>query len=246
MKTTKQTVLITGGGSGIGLAIAKLFSENDNKVIITGRNKEKLQTAAASLKNVHTVVCDSTRESDVDELVKIIKQNFSDLSILVNNAGVAYAYSIADTGETFRRAEDEMRTNYLAVTRLTDKFLPLLKLNHKAAVVNTSSIVALVPSAKVPTYSASKAALHAYTQLLRFTLSKNSAIKVFELMPPLVNTEFSKEIGGENGMDPLEVAQELLYSIEHDIYEIQIGATANLFKLLHTSPLDAFIAVNGK
>jgi uncharacterized oxidoreductase len=245
MNISNKTVLITGGGSGIGFQTAKLLSEKGNKVIITGRDKARLQKAAAQLKNVIAIPTDITVEADVKSLVKEIADKFSDLSVLINNAGQAFAYPLsAADANAFDKAGKEMSTNYLSLVRLTEYLLPVLKQQKEAAIVNVSSIVVFAPASAISTYSASKAAVHSYTQSLRHVLAKDTNIKVFELMPPLVNTDFSQDIGGENGIPPLEVAEGLVDAIEKDTYEIHIGATGQIYELFLSSPQNAFNALN--
>ncbi len=246
MKTTKNTILITGGSAGIGLEIAKLFSKNDNHVIITGRDEDRLRKAAAQLENVTAIACDISNEQEMDDLVNRVKTEFPNLNVLVNNAGRAVKYDILEEGvDAYAIAKDEMQTNYFAVIRLIEKLLPQLNIQQEAAIVNVSSIVAFVPGSLV-TYSASKAALHSYTQALRLHLEGVSAIKVFELMPPLVNTELSKEIGGANGIHPSVVAESLMNAMNMDGYEIHVGQTADLYKLFLSSPADALRMLNGQ
>lgn len=243
MKTNKNTILITGGGSGIGLEIAKLFSK-DNHVIITGRSEERLLKAAASLENISVIPFDITNAEDVDRLAEKISKDFPDLNVLINNAGNASAYDIlVPNVNAYEKAYDEMNTNFLSVVRLTEKLLPQLLKQESSAIVNVSSIVAFVPSRAIATYSSSKAALHSYTESLRLALS-DTQIKVFDLMPPLVNTEFSKEIGGENGIPPQEVAQQLFQAFKSDTYEIHVGNTAEIYKLYFSSREDALTAMN--
>jgi uncharacterized oxidoreductase len=245
MNTTNNTVLITGGGSGIGFEIAKLFSEKGNQVIITGRNEKRLQKAASKLKNVNIIVSDVINGQDVNLLVATIEKDYPALNIVVNNAGKAIVYNLAE--ENINGADksmEEMTTNYFAVIRLTEKLLPLLKKQPVSAIVNVSSIGAFVPSHVLPTYSASKAALHSYTQALRVTLDKSTSVKVFELMPPLVDTEFSTEIGGSNGIQPSVVAADLLKAMETETYQIHVGATANLYQLFRSSPGEALKIMN--
>jgi uncharacterized oxidoreductase len=244
MNISNKTVLITGGGSGIGFATAKLLSEKGNKVIIAGRNSAKLQKAAAQLKNVTAITCDITGEADVRNLVQQVQDKFSDLSILINNAGSAYKYDLGTPANAFDKAGEEASTNYLALIRLTEYLLPVLRKQKEAAIVNVSSIVVFAPLSVLPTYSAAKAAVHSYTQSLRHVLAKDTKIKVFELMPPLVNTDFSQEIGGANGIPPMEVAEGLVDGIEKDEYEIQVGATAQIYQLFLSSPKNAFNALN--
>ena len=243
MKTTNNTVLITGGSAGIGLEIAKLLSENGNKVIITGRNEARLQQAASKLKNVSTIVSDVSNAQDVENLVSQIKSEFPDLNMVINNAGRALVYDItAENANAFEKAEDEMLTNYLSIIRLNEKLLPILKTNDQPTIVNVSSVVAFVPGF-LATYSASKAALHSYTIYLRLAL-KDANVNVFELMPPLVNTEFSAPIGGENGVPASFVAEQLLAGLAQDNYEIRVGQTEDIYKLYLSSPENALLAMN--
>jgi len=244
MNITGKIVLITGGGSGIGFEIAKLLDGKGNKVIITGRTEAKLQKAASQLKNVSYIATDITSDKDLDTLVNYIKTDFGGLDILINNAGQAYVYKIGEADNGAQKAAHEMLTNYTSVISLTEKLLPVLKESKEAAIVNVTSIVAFVPGINLPTYAASKAALHSYTRALRYTLALTTGIKVFELMPPLVNTEFSAEIGGANGIPPLEVAQGLIDGFEKDEYELHIGGTAGLYQLYLSSPEEALKALN--
>ena len=246
MKTTQQTVLITGGSAGIGFEMAKLFSRNGNKVIITGRDAGRLEKASSQLENTIGILSDVSNESDVDALVRRIKREFPDLSILINNAGRAFAYRLSENADAYKKASEEMLTNYLAVVNLTEKLLPVLNNQREAAIVNVSSIVAFVPGAYTPTYSASKAALHSYTQALRVTLEQAGNIKVFELMPPLVNTDFSREIGGARGIPPSDVAEDLKLALLEDRYEIHVGMTGQLYKMYLSSPGEALAAMNMK
>jgi uncharacterized oxidoreductase len=243
MKTINNTVLITGGSAGIGFEIARILSERGNKVIITGRNSERLEGALSKLSQASGFVCDVTDEAQVNALVEKINTDFPNLNILINNAGQAYVNTLWN-GDAFSKAGDEMLTNYLAVIRLNEKLLPVLRVHNEAAIVNVSSIVALVPNNVTATYGASKAALHSYTQSLRIVLSRSSNVKVFELMPPLVNTDFSQEIGGINGIPPETVAEGLVSGLANDVYEIHVGRTANIFELSHSSPSDALLAMN--
>ncbi|MDB4902355.1 MAG: putative oxidoreductase [Mucilaginibacter sp.] len=244
MNITNKTILITGGGSGIGFEIAKLLSQKNNKVIITGRSEARLQKAVAQLNNVNYVACDINSEKDINGLVKKINEEYGSIDILINNAGQASVYKLDAEANAYDKAADEIQTNYLSVIRLTEKLLPLLSNQKEAAIVNVTSIVAFVPGINLPTYAASKAALHSYTQALRYTLAKTTNIKVFELMPPLVNTEFSAEIGGVNGIPPELVAEGLIEGFEEDEYELHIGGTADLYKLFLSSPQEALNALN--
>lgn len=243
MKTTQNTVLITGGGSGIGFEMAKAFAALGNLVIITGRDKNRLESAASKIDGVATIQCDVTKPADVENLVKKLLNEFPSLNIVINNAGLVYVHELTGEEKIFSQASEEILTNYLSTIRLNEELMSILKSQKESAIVNVSSIVAFVPSQRMATYSASKAALHSYSQALRLSLS-NTAVKVFELMPPLVNTAFSKEIGGERGIAPAIVAEELIKAFEKNSYEIHVGQTASLFELYRTSPLEALRIMN--
>jgi len=246
MNTTNNTVLISGGSAGIGLEIAKLFSAKGNKVIITGRTKERLDKALQLLPNAIGIQSDVSNQSDTNDLVEKIKAAYPDVNILINNAGAASVYNLAtENVNAAAKAEEEVFTNYLSIIRLNEKLLPLLKQQKEAAIVNVSSVVAYVPGS-LATYSASKAALHSYTQSLRIALEKiYSSVKVFELMPPLVNTEFSAPIGGSAGIEPSVVAEQFLNGLEKDEYEIRVGQTEDIYRLFLSNPAEALKVMNG-
>ncbi|HJT73143.1 MAG TPA: SDR family NAD(P)-dependent oxidoreductase, partial [Chitinophaga sp.] len=222
---------------------AKQLTEKGNHVIITGRNAERLQKAAAQLKNTTAIVSDVSKEEDIRSLVATLNKDFPSLNIVINNAGAASVYKLTAGAGAFEKAAEEMHTNYLSVIRLNEHLLPLLEKQQEAAIINVSSVVSFVPNHVLPGYSASKAALHSYTQALRFTLA-GTPVKVFELMPPLVNTEFSQAIGGSKGIPPSAVADELVSALEKDHYEIHVANTAALYQLFLSSPAEALKVLN--
>ena len=164
MKTTNNTVLIIGGSAGIGLEIAKVLANNNNQVIITGRNEERLQRAVATLPNTTAIVSYLSDATDTEALVARIKKDFPQLNILINNVAAANIYPLLEDHEdSFEKITHEIHTNYLSVIRLNSLLLPVLRQQDEAAIVNVTSVVAYVPGG-LATYSASKAALHSYTQ----------------------------------------------------------------------------------
>lgn len=221
MKTNGNTILITGGSAGIGFELAKQFSQLGNKVLITGRNEEKLKQAADQLENVVPIAGDVTSAASTDQLVAKIKEQHPELNMVINNAGYADVYQLDVNADAGSKAGREMETNYLSIVSLTEKLLPTLLQNENASVVNVTSIVAYYPQKMLPTYTASKSALKAYTDVLRQTFEDR--LNVFELIPPLVNTDFSKEIGGENGIPPKEVADELVLALEKNQWLVPVG-----------------------
>ena len=245
MNITNKTILVTGGGSGIGFEIAKQLIAKNNRVIITGRSESRLQQAAEKLTGVSYIACDITSRSDSAKLKNYLHETFGGLDVLINNAGSAHVYTLGTDATTTVRAEEEFSTNFFAAIRLIDELLPVLKESTEGVIVNVTSVLALVPSGSIPTYSASKAALHSYTESLRHALSKNTAVKVFELMPPLVDTDFSSAIGGANGIPPKEVADSLLAAFDSNTYEVHTGNTAGIYQMSRTATYaDAFNLLN--
>jgi len=245
MNTTNNTILITGGSAGIGFEFAKAFSAN-NKIIITGRNEARLKAALDKLPNASGILGDVANEKDVANLVAVLNKDHKDLNIVINNAGKsAPVYHLATETDAFTKASEEMLTNYLSVIRLNERLLPLLKKQKEAAIVNVSSIVAIAPGGRLPSYSASKAALHSYTITLRQHLA-NTSVKVFEIYPPLVATEFSAEIGGlVNGIAPSVVANDLVKGLEENNFDIRVGQTADVYQLYLSNPAQAIAALSG-
>lgn len=243
MKNSQNTVLITGGSAGIGFEIAKQLSAKNNHVIIIGRNQERLDKAAAQLQNVTAIKADISNADDVEALTKKIKKDFPQLNVVINNAGAASINDLLTTPNVFENAQNEMFTNYISVIRLNEKLLPVLQQQSEAAIVNVSSIVAFLPGKQTATYSATKAALHSYTISLRAALEETN-IKVFELMPPLVDTEFSAEIGGHNGIPASQVADEFVAGFETNNYEIRVGGTEPFYHLFLSNPAEALKALH--
>ncbi|MCQ6958594.1 SDR family oxidoreductase [Mucilaginibacter aquariorum] len=244
MNITNKTILVTGGGSGIGYATAKLLSEKGNKVIISGRNEEKLQKAANEL-GINYIVGDVTDANAVKNLVGKLEADYSDLSILVNNAGVGFVYKLGEGANAVDKARQEFETNYFAPVRLIEALLPLLKKQPEAAIVNLTSNVAFHPLVVLPTYSDAKTALHSHSVALRLTLSSETNIKVFEVMPSLINTDATKDMGGEQHGLPPEVAAEDIYNgVAEDRYEIFVGEAGQQYADYFADPKAAVAKFN--
>jgi uncharacterized oxidoreductase len=243
MNINNKTALVTGAGSGIGYEIAKLLKEQGNTVIIAGRNAAKIKKAGEAL-GVTAIVCDVTKEADIEALVEKINTEFPELSVLVNNAGVANLYKLGESADAYRKAKQEFEVNYFGPVLLTEKLLPVLKRQHEGAVINITSNVSFHPLVVLPTYSDTKAALHSHTVALRHTLAKDTNIKVYEVMPSLVNTEATKDMGGEKGMHPRVVAETTLSGIQNNQYEIYVGDTGAQRAAYFADPTAAIEAFN--
>lgn len=230
MKTTGNTVFISGGSAGIGLAIAKKLSAAGNKIIINGRNEERLQNVLLQLDNTVAIQGDLSIEADRIRIAKELKGNYPEVNIIINNAGAAFSYLLNETLNAHEKAAIEMNTNYLSVIHFTELLLPHLIQKEEAAVVNVSSIAVFGSHKLLPTYGATKAALHSYTVALRDTYEVEKNLQIYEIYPPLVNTEFSAEIGGANGIPPEEVADELFLALEKNQFDVPVGDSKQFFK----------------
>ena len=234
MKTSGNTVFISGGSAGIGLAIAKKLSAAGNRIIINGRSEERLQSALKELDNAVAIQGDLSVKADRVRIAADLKTNYPELNIIINNAGSAFMNDLSDVNNnSAEKAAQEINTNYISVIDFTTLTLPLLLAQEEAAIVNVSSIVVFRSNKYLPTYAASKAALHSYTQGLRDALATNDRLNVYELYPPLVNTEFSAEIGGANGIPPSEVADELFAALEKNQFEVPVGDTKKIHALVN-------------
>jgi uncharacterized oxidoreductase len=243
MKLSKNVILITGGGSGIGYETAKLFASAGNQVIIAGPESAKLHLAAAALPNVVAIPADVTKETEVDALAQRIKEDFGKLDVLINNAGVAFKYDLLNDGKVNEHAQQEMAVNYFGPIRLTAKLLPMLKAQPESAIVNITSILAISPLSVWSTYSASKAALQSYTKILRLLLS-GSSVSVIEVLPPLTDTNFAKDIPGGK-IPPREVAKAIIEAVGAGTPEVRIGFTDTYYNMYLQSPQGAFNAMHG-
>lgn len=247
MNISKNTVFITGGGSGIGLELARIFVKNGNAVIICGRNKQKLENAQHSIPALKIIECDVSNAEDVERMLEQHGKELQVVNILVNNAGIMNVYDIQSAETTLERMELEVSTNFLAPLRLIKHFLPILQSKPEAAIVNVTSGVAYVPMAAAPIYSATKAALHSLSLSLRNQLCSTS-VKVFEVLPPLVDTEMPTALQG-NGksmkkVSPESVAETILKGLATNELEMRIGDNNLLYWANRIVPLIAASQLN--
>lgn len=204
MKNSKQIVLITGGSSGIGFALAKKFSANDHTVIITGRNLSKLENVQKKFPNIHVFQSDVTDDVEVRNLADDIKNKFGGIDILINNAGIMNLVDTGNEQNDLQKQMQEIEINYNSPIRLLHYFLPQLKNSKNAVLVNVSSGLAYIPFAQSPVYSGTKSALHFWTQAIRPQL-KPYGIKVIELLPPVVDTPLAHgaDIAEDDNLKPM-------------------------------------------
>ncbi len=187
MNLTGNTILITGGGSGIGRGLAEEFHKLGNQVIIAGRRKQALDETTAANPGMKSLVLDIEDPAAVRAFAARAVAEFPALNVLINNAGIMRAENLLEQQADLADAEAIVSTNLLGPIRLTAALLPHLQTQTRAALINVSSGLAFVPLALTPTYCATKAAIHSYTQSLRHQL-RGAAVEVIELIPPYVAT----------------------------------------------------------
>jgi uncharacterized oxidoreductase len=189
MRTNGNTILITGGGSGIGRALAEAFHSEGNQVIIAGRRKKLLDATIAANPGMKAALLDIENGEALRGFAEKLKQDYPALNVVIHNAGIMRPESVQDG--TVADAEAIVATNLLGPIRLTAALLPFLVKQPNAAIITVSSGLAFVPLAMTPTYCATKAALHSYTQSLRYQL-RDTSLQVLELIPPYVQTELMR------------------------------------------------------
>lgn len=231
MKMDGNTVLITGGASGIGLELTKAFVKLGNTVIVTGRDQAKLDRAKQELPAIHVIQSDVSRVADIEALYDRVTKEFPNLNILINNAGVARTLNLHKEG-SLEDLTEEIDINLKGPVRLAWKFLPHLKTLPSAAIVNVSSGLAFVPLPIMPIYCATKAALHSFSLSLRVQL-KNTNVKVFEIAPPTTQTDLIAGMDAEDmkGIDVMQVGEMVrvcLKGLENDKFEIRPGQANQL------------------
>jgi uncharacterized oxidoreductase len=198
MKTKDNTILITGGGSGIGRGLAEAFHRLGNQVIIAGRGQKTLDETTGANPGMKSVTLDVSDPKSIQSFAAQLTKDNPSLNVLINNAGIMQPENLLEAPKYLSDAEAIITTNLLGPIRLTAALLPSLRKLSRATIMNVSSGLAFVPLAMTPTYCATKAAIHSYTQSLRYQL-KATNIEVIELIPPYVQTTL---MGDRQANDP--------------------------------------------
>ena len=250
MDVSGNTVLITGGATGIGFALAEEFVNVGSVVIVCGRRRSKLRLAKHRLRALHIRQCDVSVESERRSLLRWITTRFPNLNMLINNAGIQRQMDFTSPTVAKLRSskDDEVTVNLAAPIRLCVLFTPILLKRKNAAIVNISSGLAFVPMAMMPVYCATKAAIHSFTISLRHQLRKTS-VRVFEAAPPTTDTELDRSFAGEHeqayrGISPQEVAARIMEGMKADKEEILVGEAEGLFQAALRDPEAIFWQLN--
>lgn len=202
MKVSGNTILITGGGSGIGRGLAEAFHALGNTVLIAGRRKQALEMTTKANPGMGALTLDIEDAASIEEFAKQVAAEYPKLNVLINNAGIMKLEDLRTAAGT-EIAEQTIAINLLGPIRLTTALLPLLRQQPYSTIMTVSSGLAFVPLAPAPTYCATKAAVHSYTQSLRYQL-KDTTTEVVELIPPYVATDLMGSSAGDPRAMPLD------------------------------------------
>jgi uncharacterized oxidoreductase len=248
MKLTNQRVLITGGASGIGLALAQTFLAHNNTVVITGRDLSKLENVKKANPEFHIFQSDVTIDEDVRQLRDTIMREFMGLDVLINNAGVMNLINTGIEENDLPKQMQEIEINYNSPIRMLHYFLPLLKKSNSPVLVNVSSGLAYVPFAQAPVYSGTKSALHFWTRSIRLHL-KPLNIKVIELLPPVVDTPLAHgaDIAQDDNLKPMppeKLANNFWKGYSKGVEEITPGISKALQIMSRFAPKIIFNQLN--
>jgi uncharacterized oxidoreductase len=239
MKLEGRTILITGGTSGIGFEMAKQLIALRNTVLITGRDRQKLDDAKGALPGVHAFLSDASKPEDIQSLRQQVTAEFPACDTLINNAGIMRNLDM-NQPRSLTDVTRELDTNLSGPVQMAQEFLPHLKSRPNALIVNVSSGLAFVPFPLSPIYSAAKAGIHAFTRCLRVQL-KGTNVTVIELAPPGVETklfrdEFQAEMKGQKTMPVDVLVKKAIAGIEADKTEIRPGLSNILYVMSRAAP----------
>jgi uncharacterized oxidoreductase len=243
MKLSNNTILITGGSSGIGLELSRILLGQKNTVIICGRSKTKLQKTKEQLPEIITFQCDISESSQCKNLSDWIKNNFPDLNVLINNAAMVHKTDFTEVPDSINQATLETETNFLGPVRLTKHLLPTLKQNPNPAVINITTGLIFAPRKAYPFYTATKAALHTFTLVLRLQL-KNMGIKIIEAQFPAVDTPWHNGNPPKIAISPEKAVAEMMKGLKAGKEEIRIGGVKKLYALSRIAPKFAIKVLN--
>ncbi len=248
MKITGNTILITGGGSGIGRGLAEALAKAGNQVIVSGRRRKMLDEVVAANPAIRAVVLDVEDAAGIRAFAAQMQREFPKLNVLVNNAGIMRPENLQAQTDDLADAEAMLRTNVLGPMRLTAALLPLLRKQDRSAIINVSSGLAFVPLAMTPTYCATKAAIHSYTQSLRWQLRKTTT-QVIEIAPPYVQTHLmgTQQASDPRAMPPADFVGEVMQilKVQPDAVEVCVERVKGLRFAAEYGKYDAtFVGLN--
>ena len=232
MNLKDNTVLITGGSSGIGQGLAEAFHKLGNRVILGGRRQNALEQVTAANPGMDWVAIDTSSASSIEAAAAQVLAKYPDLNVVINNAGIQRVFDFATAIPTDEELSVEIDTNIKGVIRMTAAFLPHLKTRPSAALINVSSGLAFLPIARFPIYCATKAFVHSFTMSLRHQL-KGTSVRVIELAPPWVKTNLDAlHPASHEGMQAMPLAEftaAAIAELESDEDELKVAGAKFLY-----------------
>lgn len=241
---TGNTIVITGGSSGVGLELAEKLILQKNKVIICGRSVQKLSEAQNKFPQLITYTCNIADAESCNRFYYWIEENFPACNILINNAAIAHSTEFLNDEHAIDKATEEFQTNILAPIRLTKLFTPLLLKNKQSIIINISTGLVYAPKASYPFYNATKAALHSFTQTLRMQTAQSN-LKVIEVFLPVVDTPWHKgRPVPKSAISAAQAVKEMLAGISKGKTEIRVAKVALLYWVARLYPALAVKIIN--
>lgn len=234
MQLNNNTILVTGGTSGIGLSFVRALHEKKNKLIVCGSNLAKLDQVRSQIPDVISYQCDLSDSGSITQFSQKIKSSHPDLNVLINNAGIQNNYLFPDGNDHSIHIRSEIEVNLTAPILLTDQLLPLLLEKNSAAIINVTSGLALAPKKSASVYCATKAGLASFSDSLRYQL-EDSKVEVIEIVPALVDTAMTQG-RGSGKISPEALVKEALCGMEKGREKILINKTKFLFALNRVAP----------
>lgn len=244
MNLNNNTILITGGSSGLGLELSNQLLKRNNQVVICSRNMEKLNEAKRKYPKLEVIQCDITNPKSCDNLVQEITNKYPKLNVLVNNAAIANVHNFLKDETALEQLNVEVDTNFIAPIRLIKLLTPIINENHAPKIINITTGLIYAPRVLYPFYNATKAALHSFTQVLRMQ-TKLDPIEIIEVLFPAVKTPWHKGNPPKIAISTNKAINETLRKLEKGQVEIKIGKVKLLYVLSRIAPTFMLKKING-
>ncbi|CCH51855.1 short-chain dehydrogenase/reductase SDR [Fibrisoma limi BUZ 3] len=230
MKLHGQCIVLTGGTSGVGLALLKALHQRGNQLVVVGRNEARIAELQATFPDVTFLRANLASTTDVANLILTLQRDFGNCSVLINNAGVQFTYTVGDNAEGQSRIASEIQINLTAPIQLTDALLPTMRRQPAAAIINVTSGLGISPKRSAPVYSGTKAGLQVFSKAMRYQL-EGTRVQVVDVVLPLVDTPMTAG-RGRGKISPEQVARELIGGVERGRSVVNVGKV-KLFRVIH-------------
>jgi len=243
MNLTGNTVVITGGSSGIGFELARVLIQKKNQVIICGRSLEKLEQAKQAIPSLQIFQCDLSKAIDRVRFAEWVEKNHPQCNILINNAAIVHKTNFFSDSEILNKTELEMQTNFIAPVALSKLFYPIIKRNRNPKIIYITTGLVYAPRAIYPIYCATKAALHSFIQTARFQ-NTDKSLEIYEVLMPSVNTPWHQGNPPKIAIPVEKAVTEMCQKLEKDKTEIRVGGAKLLYFMSRVAPALALKKIN--